>query len=325
MKNPTLPDTFEGSVSLWDIIPDVHGHSHKLVTLLEHLGYQKQGGAYCHPDPTRKALFLGDLIDRGTDNAGTIDIVRRMVDGGHALAIMGNHELNALHYAYEDSTGRPLRARTERNTQQHQSFLDEFPLKSPEAQAQLDWIMSLPLFVEIDGFRAVHASWCPQSIETVLTYCDGPYLSKEHLVASSRPHHPLHKAIERLLKGPEIDLPDGVSYADKDGQVRKKSRLAWWASNAESWADITASVPDPEATFRNAIFPEDLTGQVYAANAPPVFFGHYWMSGDPVLQSHNALCLDYSAGYDGPLISYCHKVGSEVIDLKNLDYPQMAA
>jgi hypothetical protein len=43
---------------------------------------------------------------------------------------------------------------------------------------------------------------------------------------------------------------------------------------------------------------------VYPETAKPVFFGHYWLTGLPVLQASNALCLDYSAGRDGPLMSY---------------------
>ena len=36
----------------------------------------------------------------------------------------------------------------------------------------------------------------------------------------------------------------------------------------------------------------------------PIFFGHYWMTGTPQLQSDNAVCVDYSAGKGGPLVAY---------------------
>jgi hypothetical protein len=39
-------------------------------------------------------------------------------------------------------------------------------------------------------------------------------------------------------------------------------------------------------------------------NAKPVFFGHYWMTGQPVLQSGSAACVDYSAAKEGPLVAY---------------------
>jgi len=36
----------------------------------------------------------------------------------------------------------------------------------------------------------------------------------------------------------------------------------------------------------------------------PVFFGHYWMTGKPILQSPRVACVDYSAGKGGPLVAY---------------------
>lgn len=36
----------------------------------------------------------------------------------------------------------------------------------------------------------------------------------------------------------------------------------------------------------------------------PVFFGHYWMQGAPVLQAEQMACVDYSAGKGGPLVAY---------------------
>lgn len=41
----------------------------------------------------------------------------------------------------------------------------------------------------------------------------------------------------------------------------------------------------------------------YPADAAAMFFGHYWLTGEPKRQSHNALCLDYSAGRDAPLVA----------------------
>ena len=39
-------------------------------------------------------------------------------------------------------------------------------------------------------------------------------------------------------------------------------------------------------------------------DGPPVFIGHYWMSGKPELQSPKVACVDYSAAKDGPLVAY---------------------
>ena len=77
-----------------DFIGDIHGHADKLEALLQKMGYEKQNGIYKHQE--RKALFLGDYIDRGPKIRETLEIVKAMVDEGHATALMGNHEYNAL-------------------------------------------------------------------------------------------------------------------------------------------------------------------------------------------------------------------------------------
>ena len=78
---------------MYDLIGDIHGHAAELRQLLEKLGYSQHGGIYLHPD--RKVIFLGDFIDRGPQIREALGIVRVMVESGSALAVMGNHELNA--------------------------------------------------------------------------------------------------------------------------------------------------------------------------------------------------------------------------------------
>ena len=79
---------------MYDIIGDIHGHADKLEELLLKLGYTKNHKQYSHRE--RKALFLGDYIDRGPKSHEVLKIVKHMVDGGHAIALMGNHEYNAI-------------------------------------------------------------------------------------------------------------------------------------------------------------------------------------------------------------------------------------
>ena len=62
----------------FDIIGDVHGQAWKLLGLLEILGYRRIDGVWEHPE--RKAIFVGDLIDRGPRQLETINIVRPMVE-----------------------------------------------------------------------------------------------------------------------------------------------------------------------------------------------------------------------------------------------------
>ena len=57
---------------------------------------------------------------------------------------------------------------------------------------------------------------------------------------------------------------------------------------------------------------------LYPEDAKPVFFGHYWMFGRVKLEAQNALCLDYSAGSDGPLISYRFSTDAPELALGNI-------
>lgn len=91
----------------FDIIGDIHGCCDELEILLQQLGYQKSDRAeelspglwdypiYFHPEG-RKAVFLGDLVDRGTRILDTVKLVRNMVNAGTALCIPGNHENKLL-------------------------------------------------------------------------------------------------------------------------------------------------------------------------------------------------------------------------------------
>ncbi len=81
----------------FDVIGDVHGCRAELEQLLDHLGYVVTSDAKgrpvdaAHPDG-RRAIFVGDLVDRGPDSPGVLRLVMGMVGAGHAFCVAGNHE-----------------------------------------------------------------------------------------------------------------------------------------------------------------------------------------------------------------------------------------
>ena len=84
----------------FDVIGDVHGCRAELEQLLTELGYDlerddagRPAGAR-HPD--RRAIFVGDLVDRGPDTPGVLRLVMGMVAAGTALCVSGNHEAKLL-------------------------------------------------------------------------------------------------------------------------------------------------------------------------------------------------------------------------------------
>ena len=92
---------------MYDIIGDVHGYADQLKSLLAKLGYQLINGCYTHP--TRKAVFVGDFINRGLKIRETIILIRRMVEAGTAYAILGNHEMYAILYYLRDTEGNIIK------------------------------------------------------------------------------------------------------------------------------------------------------------------------------------------------------------------------
>jgi polynucleotide kinase-phosphatase len=87
----------------FDIIGDVHGCFDELRLLLQQLGYavheRGDDGArtfHVEPPPGRKAVFLGDLVDRGPRIPDVLRLVMAMVEQGSALCLPGNHEVKLL-------------------------------------------------------------------------------------------------------------------------------------------------------------------------------------------------------------------------------------
>jgi protein phosphatase len=89
----------------FDIIGDIHGCCDELEELLGRLGYVEScldyddsdwgNRAFVHPEG-RKAVFLGDLVDRGPRILDAVKLVRNMVYLGSALCVPGNHDMKLL-------------------------------------------------------------------------------------------------------------------------------------------------------------------------------------------------------------------------------------
>ncbi|MDX1480647.1 MAG: metallophosphoesterase [Woeseiaceae bacterium] len=290
----------------YDLIGDIHGHAGPLVELLEKLGYEESDGIYRHPD--RQVIFLGDFIDRGPEQREVIDIVRPMIDSDTAFSVMGNHEFNAIAYATEssDDDGNYLRPHTEKNRTQHQAFLDAYQ-DSDEYHELIQWFRHLPLWLDFDDLRVVHACWDDKLMHFLEKRYPGvnDYFDGELLAAASTKGRTEFKAVETLLKGREVPLPKGQHFHDKDGNPRHEIRVRWWDADAKSYRDAFLG---PDAALSH--IPEDPLDVdheiVYSSDAPPVFVGHYWMDGEPAPLAPNIACLDYSiaAPKGGRLVAY---------------------
>lgn len=144
---------------MFDIIGDIHGYADKLESLLQKMGYRSVNGIYEHPDK-RKVAFVGDFIDRGPKIRETLHLVKDMCDAGNAIAVMGNHEYNAVcfHTPHTEKGGF-FRDHSLKEIEQHIETLRQFKHYEEEWLYFLEWFKTLPLFFENDHFRMVHACW----------------------------------------------------------------------------------------------------------------------------------------------------------------------
>jgi len=191
---------------MYDSIGDVHGYAEKLKALLLKLKYSEHYGYYSHP--TRKAVFVGDLIDRGEQVRETIRIVRAMVENGAALMVMGNHEYNAICFHSPKKGGGHLREHGIKNILQHIDTLQAFRMAEDELKDHITWFKTLPMFLELDGLRIIHACWDHSLVEYVRKELPGATMTRKFLERSIRKGTRANRAVEVLLKGREIPLPD---------------------------------------------------------------------------------------------------------------------
>jgi hypothetical protein len=308
---------------MYDVIGDVHGHADALGRLLDEMGYRERGGVYRHA--SRRAVFVGDLIDRGPEIPRTLQIVRGMVEDGAALAVMGNHEYNALAF----HTRRPgredfapdawVRPHTPRRNAQYAETLRQFggtfesvePLEQcpPALREQLEWCRSLPLWLELEGCRVVHACWDPEQIAVL---ADGlrryGAVNDAFLIEAGTQGTALEEAVEDVLKGKEITLPEDEPFFDHEENRRRKVRVQWFREPADdSFQTYALPGGTPERPYSVQPLPDapDCTVRPYGRDEPPVFFGHYWLADErPRLLAHNVCCVDYSVARGGFLCAY---------------------
>ncbi len=134
----------------FDVIGDIHGCADELERLLLRLGYRRSapGAPFRHPGG-RRAVFVGDLVDRGPHVVRAARIVMRMTAAGSAFCVPGNHEITLLGCLHDGT--RSLSPGTFRTIRQigalpaatRRRFLDEFE----------EFLLRLPSHLVLDRGR----------------------------------------------------------------------------------------------------------------------------------------------------------------------------
>ncbi|GAD61602.1 Ser/Thr protein phosphatase family protein [Aquipseudomonas alcaligenes] len=291
----------------YDLIGDVHGCGRSLERLLEQMGYSRHGSVWRHP--RRMVLFLGDIIDRGPRIREALHLVHDMVEAGQALCIMGNHEYNALGW-YTEAPANSERRHVREHTPRHERLLQQTFRQFEEHPADwhdfLDWFQQLPLFIDAGRFRLVHACWDGELIGQLRQrFADGR-IDRAFVSASAVPGSFANRVFERLLRGTDLRLPQGLTLTSEEGFTRAYFRTKFWEDDPQTYGDVVFQ-PDalPESVASLPLSPTD-KGRLlqYGVDEPMLFVGHYWRRGRPTPIRPNLACLDYSAVMYGKLVAY---------------------
>ena len=132
----------------FDLIGDIHGCYDEMTALLQTLGYEVSSAGARHPQG-RKAVFLGDMVDRGPKTPEVLELVMKMVESGDALAVPGNHDVKLM---------RALQGKNVKVTHGLAESLAQLALRTPEERARITtFIESLVSHFVLDDGKLVVA------------------------------------------------------------------------------------------------------------------------------------------------------------------------
>lgn len=295
----------------YDIVGDLHGQDQKFEALLKKMGYVPVGSGYRAPHG-HQLVLLGDLIDRGPGQTRVLEIVRSMVEKGDAQCIMGNHEFNAIAYVTDDPhhPGEALRPnrgdsdKCRKNREQHAEFLAQVGEGSPAHRDWVQWFRSLPPFLELGGIRAVHGCWDQASVDLLKAtgWGAGKILDDAVLLQVANRKTPEKRARQLLLCGLEIPLSEGQFIVDKAGHHHSDVRIANWRHWGKTLREVALVPKGQEELLAKLDWPAGLV--LSAIEGSPIFVGHHWFSGHPVIESPKLACLDWSSAAGGPQVAY---------------------
>ena len=246
-----------------DIIGDVHGEIEPLRALMRHLGYSEDGH---HPDG-RRLIFVGDLTDRGPDSPAVVDLVQQLIVAGRAQCVLGNHDLNIL-------------LKDDPKPENGWFFSGEKPHADekvgPQVQANeairervLSLFRALPIALERDDLRVVHACWDDKMIKIARESSDVESLYEEH-----------RDSIEAEISG--LDLND----TDRKLKRQNENAVKLLTSGPEELAKKAFEAGGKWRHERRVEWWNDYQG-VYCV------FGHY---GGEARETNSTHCVDFGVG-----------------------------
>lgn len=299
-----------------DIVGDIHGEYDALCLLLGHLGYGADG---VHPE-ARTLVFVGDFCDRGPNSPAVLALVQRLVQAGRALAVLGNHEINLLRGDAKDGSGWFFDERAQRDHHKYAPF--HRPTDAERARIPA-WLSGLPIALEREDLRVVHAAWQHAPTQAARQLSLGTvHTAYERWEAEAHRQARETDLAQRMrveltdwvfgLEDPQRQPPFLHAHAEHEANKQMLNPLKVLTSGVERKGTV------PFYSGGKWRFAERVAWWDAYSEATPVVVGHYWRRVNPVdrarvgkgdvdlfdglgaLRWHgqrgNVFCVDYSAG-----------------------------
>ena len=127
-----------------DVIGDCHGLLSELIDFLTKNGwiYHKEKKYFYPIEKDRKLLFLGDIIDRGTESVELLMVIKNTVEQQNAFFILGNHEDKLLKIYQNYKIHQKIIAKSLSSSQ---TFIDFLKLSFKEQEELINFLKNSPI------------------------------------------------------------------------------------------------------------------------------------------------------------------------------------
>jgi hypothetical protein len=209
-----------------------------------------------------------------------------------------------------------LGAKGDDNRKHHIKFLDAVGEDSQLHKESINWFKTLPMWIDAPDFRVTHACWDQKAIDWVKPKLNKHLcLTEDLIIAASTKSTRAHEAVETLLKGIEVRLPEGTSFKDKMGKERFSCRIKWWQSGTQTYKTAALGIDPhrlPDSPIENWKHIDRMD--------KPTFIGHYQLSPTnfPIAPLMPQLaCVDFNAGSIGGKMAAYRYDGETTLSAEN--------
>lgn len=265
MTAPTLiRSLFTGPI---DVVGDVHGEIDGLRQLLGHLGYDESGR---HPE-RRRAVFLGDLIDRGPDSPAVVRLVARWIEAGVAQCVLGNHDLNVM-LGHREAGNHWFFGKAE--SLDGRTVTPQRPADDAIRAETVALFRTLPLALEREDVRVVHACWRGEMIDVARRRRDVLRF--------------YHRHMQRITA--ELRIRDDVDPIERKLCLQNGNPVKVITSGLEQRTDRPFTAGGKQRREKRVPWWDEYEDE------PLCLFGHFSSTQPARSPNGRAICLDYAAG-----------------------------